>query len=168
MYYGLQHSERGLHQPNETKPLFCCRAPEGGAAPWTVGGIAADYFFALSPTQQNDRGFVALGGGYAGECPAGRLRYAAPRAAKQLPNIKQRGAPRKRLTFYGKKTGEKPLRRNGFSPVCPVGDAAKGRSTSGKCGAKKAPQVKDLGGFWRLTDTPEGGAHMRPKPALPI
>ena len=40
---------------------FVAGTGEGTAAAWKVGGTACRLLFARSPTQQNDRGFVALG-----------------------------------------------------------------------------------------------------------
>ena len=45
---------------NETKPLFCWSSILERAAAGELAGQPASYFLLMSPTQQNDRGFVAL------------------------------------------------------------------------------------------------------------
>ena len=52
----------GSEEPNDTKPLFCCRGEPGCAAQQDCSLLAAGIYLDSERTQQNDRGFVALGG----------------------------------------------------------------------------------------------------------
>lgn len=151
MYHSFARTtEGGTAQPNETKPLFCWFAPVGSGAPWKVGGSSCRLLFERSPTQQNDRGFVALGGEFRAVGPGlaakmfaiGKPGYGPGFFAEYQGKPQARpGGCAARLTIYGK-VNRKKIRwgAKGSGPGARRSDVRKGGEEMAR---PKVPHCKD-------------------------